>query len=157
MAGLHVLVLVAFAGLLVWASIEDMRRRIIDNWVSLSVAGLYPLLLLTSANLPNWPISIAIALATLTVGFLLFSRNLMGGGDAKLMAAVALWAGQNLFLAFLFVMTISGGVLAVGMLLRQRFAPALATGKSENAPTLPYGVAITIGGLVVAYGLFSGR
>jgi prepilin peptidase CpaA len=157
MAGLHVLVLVAFAGLLVWAAIEDMRRRIIENWVSLSIAGFYPLLLLTSPNLPNWPISIGIAVATLTVGFLLFSRNLMGGGDAKLMAAVALWAGQSLFLMFLFVMTIAGGLLAVAMLLRQRFAPALATGKSESAPTLPYGVAITIGGLVVALGLFSGK
>lgn len=155
--GLHVLALVAFAGLLVWAAIEDMRRRVIENWISLSVAGLYPLFLLTSPTLPHWPISIAIAVATLSVGFLLFTGNLMGGGDAKLMAAVALWAGQGLFLMFLFVMTIAGGVLAIAMLLRQRFAPALATGKTETSPTLPYGVAITIGGLVVAFGLFSGR
>jgi prepilin peptidase CpaA len=155
LSGLHILALLAFAILLVWAAIEDMRRRQISNWVSLSAAALYPLFAATSHTPLNWPISIAIAVATLAAGFALFAANLLGGGDAKLMSAVALWAGQGLILMFLFVMTTAGGVLAIAVLLRQRFAPAAAA-VGEGATGLPYGVAIAAGGLTMVASLFSG-
>jgi prepilin peptidase CpaA len=154
LAGLHILALLALAVVLVWAAIEDMRRRRISNWVSLSAAMLYPLFAATSQAPPNWPISVAIAGATLAAGFALFAANLLGGGDAKLMSAVALWAGQGFILMFLFVMTTAGGILAIAVLLRQRLAPAVGTG--EGSAGLPYGVAIAAGGLIVVANLYSG-
>jgi prepilin peptidase CpaA len=156
LAGLHILVLLAFAGLLAWAAIEDMRRRQISNWVSLAAAALYPLFAATSHAPLNWPVSLAIGVATLAAGFALFAANLLGGGDAKLMSAVALWAGQGLILMFLFVMTTAGGLLAIAVLLRQRFAPATAATVGEGTTGLPYGVAIAAGGLTVAASLYSG-
>jgi prepilin peptidase CpaA len=157
LSGLHVLALLALAALLVWAAVEDMRRRQISNWVSLSAAALYPLFAATSHTPLNWPVSVAIAVATLAAGFALFAANFMGGGDAKLMSAVALWAGQGLVLMFLFVMTMAGGVLAIAMLVRQRFAPAAAAAAVGGGTTgLPYGVAIAAGGLMVAASLYNG-
>jgi prepilin peptidase CpaA len=156
LAGLHILALLTFAVLLVWAAVEDMHRRQISNWVSLSAAALYPLFAATSHTPLNWPISMAIAIATLAAGFALFAANLMGGGDAKLMSAVALWAGQGLILAFLFVMTTAGGVLAIAVLVRQRFAPAAAAVVGGETTGLPYGVAIAAGGLMVAVSLHNG-
>jgi prepilin peptidase CpaA len=160
-AGLHILVLLAFAAVLVWAAVGDMRRRLIPNWVSLAAVAMYPLFAATSHTPPDWPAAIAVAAALLAAGFGLFAANLLGGGDAKLMSAVALWAGQGLILTFLFVMTIAGGLLAIVVLLRQRLAAAVGKGgeaaaAGERATGLPYGVAIAIGGLTVAANLYSG-
>src|SRR5262245_21828663 len=138
-----------------------MRRRLIPNWVSLAVAAMYPLFAATSHTPQDWPVAIAVAAAMFATGFGRFAANMLGGGDAKLMSAVALWAGPGLILTFLFVMTIAGGLLAIAVLLRQRLAATV--GKSGGAATvgermtgIPYGVAIAVGGLTVAANLYSG-
>ena len=64
----------------------------------------------------------------------------MGGGDVKLVAAVALWLPFGAVIKLLWVMSIAGGVLSAAMMLRQRL------GKKEEAPEVPYGVAIAFGG-----------
>ena len=64
---------------------------------------------------------------------------MMGGGDVKLLSALALWIEPNAFLQLLFVMALAGGVLTVGM------AVVHAMRKQKEKLAIPYGVAIAFG------------
>jgi prepilin peptidase CpaA len=158
MSLLHIAVVLALAALLVWAAGEDLRRLTIGNWVSLSIVGLYPFHVLASPVPVNWPISLAIAVGTFAVGFALFAWKKVGGGDVKLLSATALWAGPALFTGFIFLTSIAGGVIAGALMLyRWRTAPAGGddTGCKAGPAVMPYGVAIAVGGLMVAGTLLS--
>ena len=98
---------------------------------------------------------------TLAIGFFMITRGWLGGGDAKLIAAIMLWAGPERAMEFVLVTTVAGGFLAVGLLFRNRLPHA--TVPSLNGPeaspiapskrTIPYAVAIACGGLYVAFTL----
>lgn len=152
----HFALLIGFMVLLLTAAAVDTRDYLIPNRLSVAIALLYPAHLLTSPIPIDWLFSIGVAAATLTVGFALFAARLLGGGDAKLMAACALWAGGEFIVPFLLMTTLSGGALAFAMWLKSRFnvaaadGPELDTGKPIEARPIPYGVAIAIGGVHVA-------
>lgn len=158
MFALHIAVVIAFAALLIWAAGEDLRQLTIGNWVSLSIVGLYPVHVLASPTPVNWQMALVIAAGTFAVGFALFAWKKIGGGDVKLMAASALWAGPALFSGFVFLTSIAGGVIAGAMLLyRWKTVPAGNddTGRKAGPAVMPYGVAIAVGGLMVAGTLLS--
>jgi Flp pilus assembly protein protease CpaA len=81
------------------AAAFDIRRRRIPNGLTLAsaVAGLLCAWLAARGRLPGWPGGVGDALLatslTLLAGLLAWSRGLLGGGDAKLLAAVAAWVG----------------------------------------------------------------
>ena len=158
MVGLHIATVLTFAALLLWAAGEDIRRLTISNWVSLAMIGLYPIHVLVSPVPVNWPISLAIAALTFAVGFFLFAWKTVGGGDVKLLTATSLWTTPALFPGFIFLTTIAGGVIGLAILLRRRrMAPAAAdSGHSAGPAVMPYGVAIAIGGLMVALTILKG-
>lgn len=131
-----------------------MRRLIIPNWISLAIVGLYPAYVLTSPVPPGWLLAAGLAALTLVVGFALFVANLMGGGDVKLMAAVALWAGPTGFPMLVIVTAIAGGLVAMALLLFRRLIAADGGGPRKDV--MPYGVAIAAGGLMVALSLSKG-
>lgn len=162
MAVLHIPGLLAFGAILLWAAIGDMRRLIIPNWISLAIAGLYALHVATSPVPVNVLGGVAVGAATLAAGFGLFACNLIGGGDVKLMSAIALWAGPTRIFDFLFVTAIMGGLVATGMLasthLRRRHLASVGGASSTAASTeVPYGVAISVGGLFVAFAIYCGN
>jgi prepilin peptidase CpaA len=64
----------------------------------------------------------------------------MGGGDVKMVAAIALWLPAGAVLKLLVIMSLAGGVLTLAMVARQRLA------KSDGQLEIPYGVAIAFGG-----------
>ena len=152
----HFALLIGFMVLLLTAAAVDTRDYIIPNRLSVAIVLLFPAHLLTSPIPIDWLVSIGVAAATLAVGFALFAGKLLGGGDAKLMAACALWAGGEYIVPFLLMTTLSGGALAFAMWLKTRFnvaaadGPELGTGKPVEARPIPYGVAIAIGGVHVA-------
>jgi prepilin peptidase CpaA len=152
----HILVLLAFAILLLWAAGEDVRRLIIPNWISLTIVGLYPLYLVTGPTTPDWMMAAGVAALTLVVGFGLFALNLMGGGDVKLMAAIALWAGPSEFPVLVLVTSLVGGVIAFFMLIQRWISSSRHRGERAKAGVMPYGVAIAAGGLTVALSLAKG-
>jgi prepilin peptidase CpaA len=93
--------------------------------------------------------------AVLAVGFFLFSANIIGGGDAKLLAATAVWTGfQSFLMPFLYWTVIAGGVMAFGLLAARQFVKAAETNPSflnhllKKQNGIPYGVAIMFGGLM---------
>ncbi len=93
-------------------------------------------------------------LLVFSVCFVCFAFHLMGGGDAKLMTAVAVWFGFNhSLLMFLAQVAVFGGLLTVVILLiRSQSSRIMALGLRLPRSLLmekkiPYGIAIAMGGL----------
>lgn len=158
----------AFAGFVLWAAANDARHFIIPNCLSAAIAVLWLGFAMTAlaAGKASGPYAIAfvIGFASFAAGFLLFALRLVGGGDVKLFAAVALWAGPDHLGLLLAVTLITGGILAAGYLA----ARVLRTMTMQGAPgfgvavmaalrsEVPFGLAIAAGGLIVATRLFFG-
>jgi prepilin peptidase CpaA len=167
----------ALLALLVLAAVTDLRERRIPNWMTGGTAALYPLYVALSPTPVAWIGALGLAVMVFLVGLGLFARQIMGGGDIKLIAAISLWAGLDHFVLFALVTALAGGALAMICLWFQRWsgliqahltglglaAPsgrlsAEATAPASEPPaaeggsgpiTLPYGIAIAAGGLVI--------
>ncbi len=131
--------------LLVIAAAIDVRTFTISNRLNLAVALLAPLYW-WSVALPLWPgaaIQVGLAVAVFGLFSIAFFLGMMGGGDVKLAAALALWFPPLATARFLVFMSVAGGVLTLLVLLRHR------TQKKPGKPQVPYGVAIAVGALAI--------
>lgn len=139
------LLLVVLAVILVVAAVIDVRTFTISNRLNLTVALLAPVYW-ASVALSPWP-DIAVQLAGGAVVFVLlagaFYAGMMGGGDVKLAAALALWFSPLSTIKFLVLTSIAGGVLTL-VVVAWHWAR-----KREGRPEIPYGVAIAFGGLAI--------
>jgi prepilin peptidase CpaA len=133
----------AFAAAMVAAAIFDIRSRRLPNWLNLAVAlGFLPWAWAMGFDWGQVGIHTAVGLVVLGLGFVLFATGVIGGGDAKLGAAVALWIGFSFeLLRFFLIMSVAGGILAVIALIWQ------ARTRRPLTSALPYGVAIGAAGL----------
>jgi len=126
------------------AAATDIRRRQIDNGLTAGIALTAPLFWIAQ-GLPlaavGW--QLAVALAAFVVLAALFAIRAMGGGDVKLLTALALWIKPEWFLHLLMVMALAGGLLTVVM-----GAWHLAR-RHRRRPVVPYGIAIAIAGIWV--------
>jgi len=137
--------LIGLAALLVIAAVIDVRTFTISNRLNLAVAALAPLYWL-SIPLTPWPDIVSHLAAAAGVFVLLaaaFYAGMMGGGDVKLAAALALWFSPQSTIKFLVVMSLAGGVLTLVVLGWHRAK------RREGRPEIPYGVAIAFGGLAI--------
>ena len=142
-AGFTEILLGTLAVMLLVAAIIDMRTFTISNRLNLAVALLAPLYW-WSIGLPLWPdaaIQLGVAAAVFAVLAGAFYAGMMGGGDVKLAAALALWFSPASTFKFLVLMSIAGGVLTLMLIVLHRLA------KKPGRPEIPYGVAIAFGGL----------
>jgi prepilin peptidase CpaA len=139
------LLLLALAVILVVAAVIDVRTFTISNRLNLTVALLAPVYW-ASVALSPWP-DMAVQLAGAAIVFALlagaFYAGMMGGGDVKLAAALALWFSPPSTIKFLVLTSIAGGVLTLVVLAWHRAR------KREGRPEIPYGVAIAFGGLAI--------
>lgn len=150
-----------FALIVAAAAYQDVKSFTLPNIYSLCVVILYPAYVLSTSGAVEWLPALGIAALTLVVGFIFFALKLCGGGDAKLLAAVSLWAGPALMVDFILVTTLSGGLVAVSLWLLHRVSfmvPFLPQGLSWNSGTfakkpMPYGAAIAVGAVYVAFTL----
>lgn len=102
---------------LLFAAGTDLKRREIDNWLNLAIALAAPAFW-WAGGLALWPdvaLHLGIALAAFAVAAGLFAIGQMGGGDVKLIAALALWFPPALFLNMLMIMAVIGYVLTMGL------------------------------------------
>ncbi|MEL7445243.1 MAG: prepilin peptidase [Pseudomonadota bacterium] len=139
--------LIALAIALVFAAFTDIRRRQIDNWLNLAIVVAAPLFW-WSSGMAFWPdvaIQFGFAVGVCVVLMGLYALGVMGGGDLKLLTALALWLSPMAFLDLLIIMAIVGGGLAMMFLIRK----IMMRIKSKEQVKLPYGVAIATGGLWV--------
>jgi prepilin peptidase CpaA len=131
------------AALLLAACWFDVKSRTIPNRLNIAIA-LLAIPFWWSIGLPLWPdVAIQVGVAALVFGLFVvaFAIGAMGGGDVKLIGALALWLPFPAVAVLLFIMSVSGGVLTVALYLRHRIARR--TEKLE----IPYGLAIAFGGL----------
>jgi prepilin peptidase CpaA len=113
--------LAGLVALLALAALIDLRERRIPNWLTGAVAALYPFYVLASPMPIDWLGALGVALAVFTFGYVLFARQLIGGGDVKLIAAVSLWTGLDQVALFALVTSLAGGALALGSLWYRRW------------------------------------
>lgn len=113
--------LASLVALLALAALIDVRERRIPNWLTGGVAALYPLYVLASPMPIAWLGALAVAAAVFLFGLVLFARQLIGGGDVKLIAAVTLWTGLDHLALFALITSLAGGGLALGSLWYRRW------------------------------------
>ena len=130
--------------LLATAAVTDIRSRIIPNWLNAAVALLaVPWWFAMGWGGTDILIQIGLALGVLVVFAACFALGMMGGGDVKLLVALALWLPFVQMANLLVWMALGGGVLTVVMMIVHRL---------RNAPDrveVPYGVAIVGAALLI--------
>jgi prepilin peptidase CpaA len=147
-------VTVLLTGALGWAAVTDARDRRIPNLSVLMVLGLFAVWACLHP-LSAFFDSLLVGVGALVVCYGLYAFNIIGAGDAKLIAAVALFAGTPFLGPFVMGTVLSGGVMAV-VSLASRPNRAIVIfqmrGKGEFGRGIPYGVAIGIGGVIMQWG-----
>jgi prepilin peptidase CpaA len=149
-----------------FAIITDFKTLLIPNWISLAlIAAFIPFAVL------HVPLD-AILGHLLAMGIILilsisfFVAGWMGGGDVKLMSAIALWMGPDHVAPFTILMALFGAVLALGLLGMAKFGPLLGPHLLDRAipkrldelassRQCPYGVAIGVAGLILSFDVFA--
>lgn len=133
----------ALAIALVIAAVTDIRRRQIDNWLNAAIALTAPAWWWAS-GLSLWPdVAWQLGLAAITFAICagLFALRAMGGGDVKLLAALALWIAPAWFLKLIIMMSLLGGLLTVVLAFWH------GARRRRERLAIPYGVAISMAGL----------
>ena len=145
MGGILSLGLLALLGaLLLAAGIEDARRRTIQDTTNIAIAALAPLWWWAQgyALWPDVPVQLLIAAVAFLFFLGAFAIGQMGGGDVKLIGALALWLPLQPLMSLLIVMALAGGVVTLLMMVERRV-------RRSTAPAeIPYGVAIAFAGLL---------
>ena len=137
--------LAALAIALLVAAFTDLKSRRIANGLNGAIALGAPLFWWAS-DLALWPdvaMQVGVAALTLVVLGALFALRAMGGGDVKLLTALALWISPALFLKLVIMMALLGGVLTL------LFAAWHVMRRQKERLAIPYGVAIAMAGLWV--------
>ncbi|RJG56553.1 peptidase [Sphingobium terrigena] len=138
-----IVLLCALGALLIAAAITDLRARIISNRLNLAVALLAPLWWLANgyALWPDMAVQLLVGAAIFTLFAALFALGMMGGGDVKLLTALALWFPWQAVLSLVVLMALLGGVVTLVTVIHHRMTRRL------GQPEIPYGVAISLAAL----------
>ena len=149
--------LLLFPALMAFAASSDLLTMTISNRLSLALAASFFLLtLVIGMSLPAIGMHLAAGALVLVFAFGFFSQGWIGGGDAKLAAATALWFGFDFLLDYLAYASLFGGVLTLvlirfrklplpGPLARQPWIMRL----HETGGGIPYGIALAAAALAV--------
>jgi prepilin peptidase CpaA len=144
------MVVAAAIGILIAIAYRDVRTRRIPNALTATIALLGLARLILADDLLAAAHTLLTSALVFAAAFLLFWRGVFGGGDAKLVAAVALLVGAHDLFDFFLVMSMCGGGLGLAILACDRLhASRHRTSQQLAAPTVPYGVAIAGAGVVV--------
>lgn len=153
----HAALLAAFAGTIIYAMQSDFRHMVIPNEVSIAILFLFvPVAGIAGLDMQSLLMHLGAGLMMFIIGIVLFALRMFGGGDVKMLAAVAVWAGFDNLLPLLLMVTIIGGVLSLAILGIKR-SQTIATsfgalpwlhGEDAQRNHVPYGIAI---GLAILY------
>ena len=142
-------------GMALAASSDLLTMKISNKLVLFLIAAFFIVAIAVQLPLEVMGMHVLCALLVLAVGFTLFALGWIGGGDAKLAAATALWLGFGLAMPYVISSALLGGVLTLAILaLRQLpLMPVLTRyGWLERLYNpksgVPYGIALAIAGLL---------
>lgn len=138
-----VMLAVVLAALLLAAGIEDARTREISNAKNAAIALLAPAWWWAlGLGWGEMAVQVAMAAVVLAVFLGVFAAGWMGGGDVKMIAALALWLPLGGFVQMLMVMSVLGGAITLALLVERRWQRRI------GAVEVPYGVAIAAAALL---------
>lgn len=143
-------------GLVIAAALSDLTTMRIPNWLSGSlILGFFPAALVVGLPVDMVGMHGGVAVIALLVGMGLFALRVIGGGDAKLIAAACLWLGPAASFEFILWTAVFGGLLSLALIVARRdVAPHIVGGPVwvhtllETKGDIPYGIAICAGALM---------
>lgn len=147
--------LVFFPAMMAYAASSDLITMTIPNKLTAGVAIAYFITALAN-NTPLETIAIhtACGVGVLLVTFVMFAMGWMGGGDAKLAAATAVWFGWPLVFEYILLSSILGGALTLAILAARGLilpAPlmrhAWIVRLHDQHTGIPYGIALACAAL----------
>jgi prepilin peptidase CpaA len=149
--------LLLFPAMMAFAASTDLFTMTISNRVSLIlVAGFLALAALGGMPVVEIGSHLAAGFVVLAVCFVFFYRGWIGGGDAKLAAATALWLGWGHLYEYVLYASLLGGALTLLILeFRKRSLPPVLANQPwvarlhEPAGGVPYGIALAAAALLV--------
>jgi prepilin peptidase CpaA len=149
--------LLLFPALMAFAAASDLFTMTISNRVSLALAAGFLLLAASTGMAPSEILShVGAGALVLVVAFFCFTMGWVGGGDAKIVAAAALWFGFAHLMEYLLYASVFGGALTVLLMqFRQWPLPAMLTSQAwllrlhARESGIPYGIALAIGALMI--------
>ena len=144
--------------LVVVAGLTDLTSMRIPNWISATlILAFFPVAFVIGLSPLEVGLHFGVALLVLAAGMAMFALRIIGGGDAKVMAAASLWLGAAALMPFLIWTAILGGAFSLVLMLGRTWASPHMAGAPAWVSTLfrpkgdiPYGVAIC-GGALMAY------
>jgi len=151
------LALLVFPLLMIFAALADLFTMTIPNRVSLVLIAAY-LLLALYLRLPLATVGLHVScgLAMLALTFTMFQMGWIGGGDAKLAAATALWLGWPALFEYGLAASLIGGALTIAILALRHYdltEKLLSVGfiakLAEKNGGVPYGIALALAGLMI--------
>lgn len=149
--------LIVFPFLMAYAAARDLLTMLIPNTVSVALAGAFAVFAVgTGLEWAEVAGHVGAGAATLAITFTLFALGFIGGGDAKLAAATALWIGFDHLIQYLMVASLAGGALTLALLLIRAWPLPAAMARLPFALRLhdtrtgvPYGIALALAALLV--------
>lgn len=147
--------LLVFPAVMIMAALSDLFTLTIPNRLSIIlVAVFFPLAFLAGLPMETVLMHLVAGIGILVAGFMLFQAGVLGGGDAKLMAAASLWVGAAALTDFFVYIALFGGILAAAILLYRRVPEASVSGPAwairlhGKKTGIPYGIAIAVAALI---------
>jgi prepilin peptidase CpaA len=149
--------LMLFPAMMAFAASSDLLTMTISNKVSMILAaGFLVLAVASGMSAADMASHAGAAAIVLVVAFGFFARGWIGGGDAKLAAATALWFGFDHLLDYLFYASLLGGAMTLLLLqFRSRPLPAMLVGQGwaerlhRKDAGVPYGIALAAAALII--------
>lgn len=154
---LSALALLVFPAIMVFAAASDLLTMRISNLSVLALlVGFAVLVPFTGLGLEQIGMHLAVAAVVLLLGFTFFAFGWVGGGDAKLAAAIALWLGLGQILPFIVYAGLWGGLLTTTLLVIRRW-PLPETFRRvtwvdrlhDTSKGVPYGLALAAAAVFV--------
>lgn len=141
---------IAFAamGLLAIVAYSDVRTFRIPNVLAIGVAALGVARLVLLGEPISAIYAVGMLVLVFIIGFLLFSRALIGGGDVKLLMATILLIRYRDFFEFFVLMSVFGALLSVAVTVLRSVPLFAGPRMTTTGFAVPYGVAIAGGGIV---------
>ncbi|MEX0839160.1 MAG: prepilin peptidase [Parvibaculum sp.] len=154
---LNMLPLAIFPIAMIFGALWDLTTMTIPNRLTIALVAAFVLLApLAGLSLQQIGLHVAAGLAMLVVGMVLFGLGWIGGGDAKFVAAAALWIGWSDLLFYLLVASLLGGALTLALLFfRGLPLPEFMHRRAwiarlhDRSAGVPYGIALAVAGLIV--------
>ncbi|HRK18235.1 MAG TPA: prepilin peptidase [Hyphomicrobiaceae bacterium] len=150
-------VLTILPAAVIFAAAFDLFTMTIPNRISLAlIGGFFLIAPFSSLTLVDIGWHVAAAAIVLAITFTLFAFGFLGGGDAKLATAIALWLGISNVVDFWLLATVLGGLLALAFLSFRKLPLPFAWAEAEwiqrlHKPNggIPYGVALAAAALLI--------